>query len=239
MVARGEIGRLGADPERIGRPVRLLLRLRPDRHGAILEVAPLPAERLRLGPRLEDQLHPLVGALARLLGVEVVAQIFVGRAAQQAEHKAARQHRIEHRQLLGDPDRVADRDDRAQERDLDVVDMAREVGRRERRRRGQDARRIMVLRQADPVEAQLLDKAGALDHAAIGLGAHRRVVGRRWHRPFARHIGRTRVAPSFEERDFHGAASSPADPRTLPSEGGAGEGVRARRPRCLARDDGL
>jgi len=24
MVARGEIGRLGADPERIGRPVRLL-----------------------------------------------------------------------------------------------------------------------------------------------------------------------------------------------------------------------
>ena len=35
----------------------------------------------------------------------------------------------------------------------------------------------MVLGEADPVEAELLDKSSALDHAVIGLGAGRRVVG--------------------------------------------------------------
>ena len=35
----------------------------------------------------------------------------------------------------------------------------------------------MVLGQADPVEAELLDKAGAFDHALKRLGAERRVVG--------------------------------------------------------------
>ena len=41
----------------------------------------------------------------------------------------------------------------------------------------QDARRVMVLGDADPVEAELLDEAHPLDHAAIGLGAGLRVVG--------------------------------------------------------------
>ena len=200
---RREIGRLGADPERVGRRVGLGLRPRPDRHGAVFEIAPLPAERLRLAPRLEDQLHALVGALARFLRVQIVAEIFVGRAAQQAEHEASGTHRVEHRQLLGDPDRVADRHDRAQQRDLDRIDLARQKRRRKRRRRGQDARRIMVLGQADPVEAELLDKPGSLDHALKRLGAEFGVIGGRRHRPFARQVGRDRIAAGFEKRDLH------------------------------------
>ena len=42
------------------------------------------------------------------VGVEVVAEIFVGGAAQQADHQPARRHGVEHRQFLGDADRVAD-----------------------------------------------------------------------------------------------------------------------------------
>ena len=61
----------------------------------------------------------------------------------------------------------------------------------------------MVLRQADPVEAELLDKPGALDHAVKGFGADLRVIGAGRHRPFARQIGRHRVAAGFEERDLH------------------------------------
>src|SRR5262249_324554 len=65
-MARGELARLAAGAQRVGRRMRLLQGPRPDRDLAVLEVAALPAERLPLGPRLEDQLHALVGALARL-----------------------------------------------------------------------------------------------------------------------------------------------------------------------------
>ena len=132
-MARGKFARLGARAERIGRRVRLTLRARPNRHGAVLEMPTLPAERLRLGPCFEDQLHPLVGAFARLLRVEVIAQIFVGRAAQQADDDAPRRHGVEHRQFLGDADRVADRHDRAEQRDLYFIDPRREIGGRNHR----------------------------------------------------------------------------------------------------------
>src|SRR5690349_8101438 len=61
----------------------------------------------------------------------------------------------------------------------------------------------MVLGQANPVEAELLDKAGAFDHALKRLGAERRIVGGRGHRPFARQVGGYCVAAGFKKRDLH------------------------------------
>ena len=63
VVASGELAGLAARSERVGRRIGLLERARPDGNGAVAEVTALPSERLRLRPRLEDQLHPLVGPL--------------------------------------------------------------------------------------------------------------------------------------------------------------------------------
>ena len=204
-MARGEVAGLGAGAERVGRRVRLVLRARPDRHRAVLEMPALPAEGLRLGPRLEDQLHPLVGTFARFLRVQVVAQVFVGRPAQQADHDAPRRQRVEHRQFLGDADRIAGRHDRAEQGDLDRIDAGGEPGGGDHRRRRQDARRVVVLGDADPVEAERLDEFHPLDHAAIGFGSGRGVVGGGGHRPFARQVRRRDVAAGFEIRHFHGS----------------------------------
>src|SRR3954452_12542529 len=87
-MARRKIARFGTGAECVGRRMWLTLRARPDRYRPILEVTALPAEGLRLGPRLEDQFHPLVGAFARLLWIEVVAQIFIGRSAEHPDHDA-------------------------------------------------------------------------------------------------------------------------------------------------------
>ncbi len=81
MMACCELAGFTTGAEGVGRRMRLLQRARPDRYRAELEVTALPAEGLRLGPRFEDQLHPLGRALARLRGIETVAQVLAGRAA--------------------------------------------------------------------------------------------------------------------------------------------------------------
>ena len=84
-------------------------------------MAALPAKGLRLGPRLEDQLHPLGSALPRLRRVEAVSQIFVGRPSQQPDDEAPLRQIVEHREFLGDLHWVALRDDRAEHGDLYVL----------------------------------------------------------------------------------------------------------------------
>src|SRR5208282_6876031 len=71
VMACGELAGFAAGSQGIGRRMGLLRGTRPDRDGAEMEMTALPAEGLRLGPRLEDQLHPLGGALPRLGRVEV------------------------------------------------------------------------------------------------------------------------------------------------------------------------
>src|SRR5262249_51144655 len=74
----GKLAGLAARPEGIGRRMRLLQRARPDRDRAELVMTALPAEGLRLGPRLEDQLHPFGGSLPRLGRIEPVGQVLLG-----------------------------------------------------------------------------------------------------------------------------------------------------------------
>src|SRR5437773_748177 len=69
---------LASDAERIHRRQRLLQRLWARRHGGVMEMPALPAEGLRLLPGTQYQLHALIGALARFLGVEVIGQHLVG-----------------------------------------------------------------------------------------------------------------------------------------------------------------
>src|SRR5438067_8610413 len=89
MVACGEVARLAAGAEGIHRRQWLLQRLWPHRHVAIMEMPSLPAEGLRFLPGTQDQLHALVGALARFLWVEVVGHHLVGGAAQHADDQPA------------------------------------------------------------------------------------------------------------------------------------------------------
>ena len=91
-------------------------------------MAALPAKGLRLGPCLEDQLHALGGAFARLGRVEAKGQIFVGRPAQQPDDEAPLRQIVEHREFLGDLHRVALRDDRAEHGDLYLLGPGGHVG---------------------------------------------------------------------------------------------------------------
>jgi len=61
---------------------------------------------------------PLVGALARFLGVEIVGQHLVGSAAQHANDQPPLGHVVEHRHFLGEQHRVALRHDRPEQRVL-------------------------------------------------------------------------------------------------------------------------
>src|SRR5882672_10729212 len=105
VVARGELAGFATRAEGVGRRMRLLQRTRPDGHGAVLEVAALPAERLRLRPRSENELHALVGSLPRLRRVEVVGQVLVRRSPQQPDDQAPLGQGVAHRQLLGNAHR--------------------------------------------------------------------------------------------------------------------------------------
>jgi hypothetical protein len=86
MMARGELAGFATGPDGIGRRMGLLQRARPDRDRAELEMTALPAERLRLRPRSEDQLHSLGGSLPRLRWVEAVGQVLARDTAQQPDH---------------------------------------------------------------------------------------------------------------------------------------------------------
>ena len=227
MVARGELAGLAARPQRVGRRMGLLQRARPDGDGPVLEVAALPAERLRLRPGLEDQLHALVGALPRLLRVEVVGHGLVRRAPQKSDDQATLGQGVEHGQLLGHAHRIAVRDDGAEQGDRDLLQAGRDVGRRDDRGGGEDPRRVVVLGHAHPVEAELLDVLEPLDHALVGLGARLAVIHPGRHRPLGRQgPGRT-VAHGFEERDFHGS------PRTGEMSMTIAPDVSTNRPRRL------
>ena len=81
----------------------------------------LPAERLGLRPAAADQLQRLIETLARFGRVDVVGDVLIRRAAQHPGDDAPIGHRVHHRELLGDPDRVEDRDVGAEQGNLGAL----------------------------------------------------------------------------------------------------------------------
>jgi len=152
----GELPGLGAQAGHVEGRVWLLHRPRPDRDRAVLVIAAEPAERPRLGPGAANQMQRLGEALARLRRIDVVGHVFVRCAAHHAGYHPPAGHRVEHRQLFGDPHRVQDRQRRPQDRDLGTADDLAQRTRHDHRVWGQREARIMVLGNRHPVEAEFV-----------------------------------------------------------------------------------
>ncbi len=143
--------------------MRLLARTRPNRHGLELEMLALPAERLGRGPRLQNEIDALVGHLARLLSDIGVGQMLVWRSAQKQDDDAPLAHRVEHRNLFGDAHRIGEWQQGPQKRDLGARQNLAQRARHDERVGRQHVGRVMMLRDADPVEAKLFGPAAVFD----------------------------------------------------------------------------
>ena len=141
---------LGAGAGHVEGRMRLLHGPRPDRDRAVLVIAAEPAKRPRLGPGAADQMQRLGEAITRFRRIDVVGHVFVRRAAHHAGNQAAAGHRVEHRELFGDPYRVQDRKSRPQDRDFGAADKLAQRTRHYHRVRGEREARIMVLAKPSP-----------------------------------------------------------------------------------------
>src|SRR5262249_46400862 len=110
---------------------------------------------------------------------------------------------IEHRQFLSDTHRIAVRNDRTEQRDFDRMDARRNIGGCNRWGRGQDARRIVVFRQADPIEPEFFCECDPLNHPSINAHALAGVICGGGHRPNCWRVRWRPIAASFKIRDFH------------------------------------
>ena len=171
VLKRGELARFRAGARHINRRVGLLDGAGPDRDRAVLVVAALPAERLGLRPGMDDEVQRFLEALPRLGRVDAIGHIFVRGSAQHAGDDAAASHRVQHRELFGDSDRIEDRDVGAEQGDLRIPHPLSERTGHDHRVRGQGHGREVVLGDGDPVEADLVGELELLEtelHRALG-----------------------------------------------------------------------
>ena len=138
----------------------LLDRPRPHRHGTETVVAPLPAERLRLGQRAGNQQAGLLGAGSGLIRVGPVGQKLVRRSAQKQNHQTAAAELVEHGDLFGNPDRIVHRHQRSQHGDLGPTHDLTQGGGKHGRVGRLKQRRIVVFRATDPVKAEFVGQFG-------------------------------------------------------------------------------
>src|SRR5258708_4554843 len=109
IVAGGELDRfLAADDRDPDRRVRLLYRTRPHRDIVVGPVFALVGEHL-LGPGAGDDVVGLFEALARLGERHVVHLVFAQDAAGEAGNEAPVRQAIDHRQFLGEAQRLVQR----------------------------------------------------------------------------------------------------------------------------------
>ncbi len=109
----------------------------------------------------------LVVALVRIGRVDAAGEIFGADAADEAGDDAAAADLVEHGEFLRQRDRIIHQRQRAPEdRDLRLLGRARERGRDQVRRRHQPVGGLMMLVDADAVEAELI---GELQLADVAL----------------------------------------------------------------------
>ena len=159
------------------RRVRRLVGPRPQIDVVQAEMIAVEGERAGLGPRPDDQIVRLVEALVREIGVGAGGVVFRADAAHEAGDDPAFRQIVEHREFFSDVDRVVhQRQGTAEDRDLYPLGALDQRAGDQVRRRHQPIRGLMMLVDADRIEAELLGIDQRIDVAGVFLGALDRVV---------------------------------------------------------------
>ena len=110
--------------------MRLLVGPHPGVHVAVVVVLALPAERSGVGPGLDDEVVGLLEALTVEHRWGVVGDALTSAAPDEAGDEPAVADHVDHRKLLGEPERVVpDRQNVAEDDDLGLGGLAGEDGR--------------------------------------------------------------------------------------------------------------
>ena len=137
-----------------------------------LIVLALIGERPGLGPGAHDQVVRLGEALLRLRRIDAHGVIFGADAAHEAGDEAAAREVVEHRVFLGNHQRIVEQRQRAAEdRELGALDAARERAGEHARDRHHAVGGLVVLVEADAVEAELVGELHLVEIFVIELGA--------------------------------------------------------------------
>src|SRR5205823_14386616 len=121
---------------------------------AVLEVLALPTERARARPRGDDEIVRFLEALAVVRRVDVVGEVLYAATAHKPGDQPTARDAVDHRQLLGQPQRVVDdRQWRAEHQDPYAFGDLGQHGTRDIDRRLHAKRRGVVLVDHDAVEA--------------------------------------------------------------------------------------
>ena len=162
------------DPDR---GVRALQRTRPGVDVAVVVVLALPAEGAGIGPGLDDEVVGLLVALPVVGRLGVVRERFAAGAADPAGDQAAFGDHVDLGERLGEPERVfPDRQDVAEQADLDVVGDAGKDRGLDVDHRTHAERRGVVLVEHDPVEAGVFRGDRFIEIAVVEVGAEPWVV---------------------------------------------------------------
>src|SRR6516162_1913529 len=207
--------------------MRALIGPGPEVDVAQAEVVAVEGERTGLGPRPDDQIVRLVEALMRKIGVDTGGMVFRADAAHEAGDDPALRQDVEHRELFGYVNRVVHQRQRtAKDRDLDRLGALDQRAGDQVRRRHQAVCGLVMLVDADRIEAEFLGIDERIDVARIFLRTLDRVVElvRQYH------PGRTvlcrlseverPVRHEMESDELHGATPSRKS-RTWPATSGA------------------
>ena len=192
---------------------RLLHRPRPDVDVAKLGVLAVEREHVGLAPGAQDQLHALAILLAqRRRRLPVAVRRVHRRADRKARDQPPAGHHVQHRHFLGDAGRrVVERDRIAHQHELDAGGPARQRRRHQVGRRHQAVGVLMVLVDADAVEADARRIFELVQVFVVGAVPDRRIEQLGGHIDpdramlFPEVVGQLGIGHQVEEVEFHRA----------------------------------
>ena len=143
---------------------------------AVLVMGAFPTEGAGFGPDLRDQVMRFLEPLAVEGRVHACRQLLLSAAADETGHQTALGNHIDHRQLFGHADRiVAQRQRIAENDDLRVFGRRRQDRRENIGLRLHAERRVVMLVQHDPIDAQFVGEEVMLEIFVINPAALLRI----------------------------------------------------------------